>query len=228
MARKRNVYRIDDWLIRAGGVALAVGLLAYGCSDVPDGAAVLDVWQYLLLIGGVVMLMVGHVVRRDERQIARVWRILDQCTEVRIDELQQATGHSRTFLLRALRTINGQPGAYYVWDDAAGTIVDGRMRSHVVVVERCESCGAAVHAKLSMDIPAVPTCDHCGAPVTAKDLNRLKQEQVQALRAELARPVHQLSIPLLLLLLLIFWPAGVLYALWSTGVFDQLLSRVRA
>lgn len=226
MAR-RNVHRIDDALIRAGYLFALVSLTASGCSGRLGAGQ--PTWIELAgFAAAALMLVVGYRVRRDERRIVSVWQILEHSTEARIGELIQATGFDRPFLLRAVRIINQQPNAYYVWDEASDTIIDGRMRSRVVIIERCESCGAGVNAELSMDLADVPACAHCGGPVTSRDLNRLKQENLSALRAESLRPSQKFTLWIFIVLLLIFWPAALAYALWSTGVLNDLFGRARA
>lgn len=224
---KRNVHRIDDVLIRLGFLALAGVMFAVGCTETFEAAP--SAWMPVAVgCGAIITLIIGYAIRRDDRRIVAVWQILDHSTEAHIEELAQATGFERSFLLRAVRTINRQPGAYYVWDEQAGTVIDGRMRSRVVMVERCESCGAHIHAELSMDLNAVPACAHCAGPITSRDLNRLKQENIQALREQTSKPVRQFSFWIFVPLIIIFWPAGVVYAVWTTGLVDELLGRVRA
>jgi hypothetical protein len=225
---KRNITAIDDWLIRVGFLVLAGSMLESSCSSDAVASAGSQFFRTALLIGGAVTLAVGYVVRWDERRIAQVWRILEHSTEVKVEEVSYATGFDQEFLLRAVRTINRQPNAYYVWDRAAGTIVDGRMRSQVLAVDQCESCGAMVNEKISLDLANVPSCTHCNGPVTVQDLNRLKTEGLRELRAKAEQTTPSFSLPLFLVLLFTFWPAAIVYLIWSRGVFDRLLGRVSA
>ena len=222
---KRNLRTTDDWLIRIGYLILAGSLLSSSCSDTFDSQGVGVIGPLLVFAAAVVTLTVGYSLRRDERRITQVWNILEHSAEVHIDELSHATGFSKKFLLRAVRMINGQPDTYYVWDSVAGTIVDGRMRSRIHIVEQCESCGAKVDAEVPFDASVIPTCGHCGGPVKAGAISALKKEMLEALRHKSLRPQRPFSVLLFIFLLLVFWPVAIVYAVWTSGAIDGLLSR---
>ena len=222
---KRNLRTTDDWLIRIGYLILGGSLLASGCSDSFDSQGVGPIGQLLVFSAALVTLTAGYSLRRDERKITQVWNILEHSAEVHIDELSHATGFSKQFLLRAVRMINGQPDTYYVWDSTAGTIVDGRMRARIHVVEQCESCGAKVHAEVPLDASIIPACTHCGGPVKAGEISALKKEMLESLRDKSLRPKRPFSVLLFIVLLVVFWPVAIVYAVWTSGAFDGLLSR---
>lgn len=223
---KKEIHRIDNWLIRCGWLAFASLLFANACTDSFDGrslAMLVFDWRFFAVaLGGMFCLVIGYVIRGRENRVLAVWNILEHATEVSVAELQRSTGFTRTFIDKAVRIINRQPGAYYVFDDANDTIVDGRMRSAVVVVDHCGACGAPVNTRVSLDLPVPPACPHCAGPVLSADMNQLKLERVDALRAQCAAR-SKFSVLLFIVLLFLFWPAAIVYAVWSSGALDGLL-----
>jgi hypothetical protein len=227
---KKDIHKIDNWLIRMGWLAVVSLLFANGCTSTFEDKSALELASnptfIVFAVGAIVLLSVGYAVRRRENQVTAVWNILEHTTEVSIAELERSTGFARPFIQNALHVINRQPGSYYVWDDMADVIVDGRMRARILVVKQCESCGANVNQQVSLDLPKAPACASCGSPVTAGDLNKMKLDQVRELRvAEEAKKQHQFSVLLFIVLLLVFWPAAVAYAVWASGAVDSLFKQ---
>ena len=156
MARK-DIHKIDNMLVRTGWLAAIGLLLAESCAPEREAADVataslplgLPLMSLAVGIAAVVMLLVGYTIRARENKVVAVWDILEHATEVSVSDLERSTGFSRKFIEDAVRTINRQPGCYYVVDDDNGTIVDGRMRSRIVLVEQCQSCGAQVNMQIS-------------------------------------------------------------------------------
>lgn len=224
---KHDLHKIDGYLVRLGWLVLAAGLVSTGCT--PDRAVALGQgwFTWAALATAVPMLVVGYVIRRKERRVATLWDILDQVAEVPVDELVRNTGLGRPFIREALAIINAQPGAYYVWNPQTDVIVDGRLRTRWMVVDSCASCGAPVNLRLTLELSEPPACAHCGAPVVEDDLNRLKLEALREIRAS-SRPEKDFSVLLFVVLLVIFWPAALGYALWKSGLVDGWLARTRA
>jgi hypothetical protein len=227
---KRNLYEFDDWLIRAGYLVGAWALIAPSCSGGAfPTSAFTSLWSLVAMACAVVVLVAGYAVRADERRIVRVWDILDHTREANVEELGASTGYSAEFLRRAVHVINRQPGSYYVFDDANGVIVDGRMRTRHHVIERCDSCGAKVSAQVSLDLPSMPACSHCGNPVSTRSMSELKLERMDELRRTTVQIGHKFRWWLFLLLFLLSGGlAAVIYALWTTGLFDRMLGRADA
>ncbi len=227
---KKDIHKIDNWLIRTGWLVVIGLLFTNGCTAAADDKGVMDLASsmttFTFAIGAVVLLIAGYSIRRHENRVVAVWNILDHATEVSIAELERSTGFARPFIESALHTINRQPGSYYVFDPEADTIVDGRMRSRILVVKQCENCGANVNMQVSLDLPQAPTCGSCGSPVTTGDLNQIKLAQVRELRAaEEAKNNKTFSVLLFVVLLLVFWPAAVVYAVWASGAVESLFKQ---
>ena len=215
--RKKEIHKIDNHLIRFGWIALVVALLMVRADPEPA--------FWIALSAGVVMLAVGYVVRHKEKRVVTVWNILEHATEVSMAELTASTGLSRPFVHEAIAVINAQPGAYYVWNRATDTVVDGRLRARVVMFETCGSCGARVAERLTLDASEVPICEYCGRPVSSEDIGRLKLDALRALREEDRARGKGFSTVLFIVLLIVFWPAAVGYALWKSGIVQGLGAR---
>lgn len=176
----------------------------------------------------VLMLGVGYYVRAQENRALMVWDILERMAEVRADELAASTGLTRETLRRVVALINTQPGAFFVWSSETDMIVDGRLRQRVVHVERCTSCGATVNATLSLDLLQAPVCDFCASPVSSnEELKARRQELLEEIRAQAGGSDKGFSVLIFVLLLIFFWPAALGYAVWKSGVLDQMLGKSR-
>ena len=55
----------------------------------------------------------------------------------------------------------------------------------------------------------------------------LRRETLATIRAGQAQAPKDFSVGLFILLLLVFWPAAVGYALWKGGVLEPILARLR-
>ena len=224
---KRDIHKIDNYLIRCGWLSLTAALLSSGCT--PDGATALGYgWFTWAAFGaGLPLLLAGYTIRRKERRVLAVWNILDQVTEAPVEELIRNTGLSRQFIQESLGIINAQPNAYYVWNPDTDVVVDGRLRTRVFVVDHCANCGASVSLRLTLELSELPTCSHCASPVMDEDWNRLKLDALREIR-EAGTKGSEFSVGLFIVLLIVFWPAALGYALWKSGLIDGWLARAKA
>ena len=222
---KRDIHKVDNYLIRLGWLAVVIGLLSYAFST--DVQAT-DPWVlWTPLAAGALMLPIGYLIRAKERKVIVLWDILDTVSDVRMGDLESSTGFRRPFVLEALAIINAQPGAYFVHEVETDRIVDGRLRTELMAVEACAGCGAPVNERVSLMAESIPGCTHCGAPVLNQDINALRMAALREIRG---RPGagHGFSIVLFLILLLVFWPAALGYAVWKSGVVGGWIARLRA
>ena len=185
-------------------------------------------WLWMLAASAL-MLGSGYAVRRAESRALAVWDILDHVVEVPADELAASTGLTREKLRRTLALINAQPGTYYIWEPTSDMIVDGRLRRRVVHVDRCESCGAKVSFSVTLDLARVPACDYCAGPVVAArdTLLEMREATLREIRGGESAQDRGFSVALFVVLLIVFWPAAVGYALWKSGVLETLITEVK-
>jgi hypothetical protein len=235
--RHRDLYRIDDLLLRAGtwaslGVlAAAVGVVLVGLSEGsvhggdPGLAALGRHGPKLLLaaLGPVVLLGSGFAMRRRERQVHAIWTLLERNAEISVSALLANSDFQRSDLERAVRFLNNRGLGHYVWDRGSDTIQDGRLGSTSLHFEKCDACGAEVSLAVPVAFHEVPRCPYCHDPVAFEGLEERRREAIEALRAE-HRPERSPAGPAFglapdfsaltfFLLLFGFWPAAFFY-LW--------------
>ena len=84
---KKEIHKVDNWLIRGGWLAFVSLLFTNACTDSFDGASlgtlVLD-WRFVAMaLAGTVCLVVGYSIRGRENKVLAVWNILDLSPEGR-------------------------------------------------------------------------------------------------------------------------------------------------
>jgi hypothetical protein len=229
--RDRDIHKIDNVLIASGKVALVLALIGVlmliGVASAPEADpatdAIVIVVGIVLIATPVVLLGIGTSLRRREDRMIAVWTILERNLEVSVRELSINTGYSREFILEVVRVLNRRGLAYFVWDEASDTIVDGRLRSQVVITERCPRCHGPTNQRVPLDRVAEARCQYCGAAFDAAYLAQLKHQVIDRLRAEPPAAnapqtaAATFSVPTFLVLMVIFWPLGVFYALHRSG-----------
>jgi hypothetical protein len=168
------------------------------------------------------LLAAGLWLRRRERQVASVWSLLRQNAVLSVPELLASSDFTRSDLERVVRFLNNRGLAHYVWDRQGDTIQDGRLLSTHVHVETCDACGSSVALELSLSDGEPPRCPFCHGAVSSRSHEELRQEALEALRAE-GRPGPRtaggsrlaFSLGVFVLLLVVCWPAAIAYAVYS-------------
>lgn len=235
----RNLYRIDDILMRAGGVAallfvaafVAILTTALANADPsiprdrdPGLAALLHNGPLLALLAlcPAVLLTAGISLRRRERRILAIWKLLEQNAEISVPGLIANSDFERRDLEHAVRFLNNRGLDHYVWNRESDTIQHARLQTTSLHVEKCDACGAGVALDVPLSFHEIPRCPHCDDPVSADELEERRAEALEQLRAE-RQPVSQpdkslmatsgdFSLVVFLILLAAFWPAAVVYA----------------
>jgi len=241
----RDLYRIDDLLLRAGAVgfllvlavsagvvvvALATAQIAESTGRIEPGLAALVHHAPVLtpaFLCPFALLAAGFAMRRREKRIAAVWRLLQHNAEISVAGLIANSDFRRRDLDRAVRFLNNRGLGHYLWDRETDTIQDARLRSSSLHVEKCDGCGAEIALDVPVGFREVPRCPHCCDLVDVDALERRRREALEALRAEHrpaprsagTRPTPAFSIAVFLVLLFVFWPAAVGYAWlkWQAG-----------
>ncbi len=228
----RNLYRIDDLLIRAGGIAL-FAVVAAGAAIVIVGLAgqageggaepiVSGRQVALLLLAGscpIGLLTGGLAIRRREKRTLAFWKLMQQNVEIHVPDLIANSDHTRADLERSVRLLNNKALGFWVWDRKSDVIRDGRLESVYLHVDKCDGCQASIALRVHASLREVPSCPYCADPVAIESLLELKREAVDEMRAENPPPrarargpfVEPISIGVFLLLLFTFWPAALAY-----------------
>jgi hypothetical protein len=225
---KYNLYRIDDILIKIGWFFLIVFLifafvfLAGLAKNWPYG------YSTRRLVGTIAFgipaagfLVAGQTIRRRERRAVAVWQKLEMAVEVSASDLEAATGYDRLTIAEALLLINRRGNAFYVWDRQTDMIVDGRLRKKTVLVESCPSCGSGINQAFPLAATEPPACPYCGKHLAAERWNGLKEKTLEKIGQDADRTktavthpeITEFRMPTFLLLLFLFWPAALVYAL---------------
>ncbi|MFN3341724.1 MAG: hypothetical protein ACK40M_03445 [Flavobacteriales bacterium] len=222
MARSKNIYRIDSLFITIGTIVTLISVLSIVFSawfffqisgeyipgfPVPSFPSV----KLFFTANGIILLTVGIVFRKQEKKIIRIWDALDTTGEARVNELAVSLGLSRDFVLKHLRTINMQPGAYYVWDEKSDKIIDGRLRTEFMMVQDCPGCGHTINAKVSLSESSTPKCSYCGTVVsTPENLNQHRKD-ILLNRPVVHPPQKEVNWIVFVILVFVFWPAALIY-----------------
>ena len=131
--------------------------------------------------------------------------------------LAVSLGLPREFILRHLKDINAQQHSAYTYDSRSDKIINSRLASEYLVFVDCSNCGRKINQKVSLDLSSPPQCEYCGTSVSADHLNQLKQEALAGLRlapaAAAPAQAEGINIVLLVVLLILFWPAAVFYVI---------------
>lgn len=226
---EKNLYELDDLLLRLGRVgfglllflavcAAAVTLAEGGEAGARELAGRMALPFGLALAVSVALMHVGGRIRKKEKRVLQIWKILRRDVEVSVDELVANSHFELAHLQEAVKLLNTKGLAHYVFDPKTRVVQDARLRTMQMHVEKCDVCGGSVSLEVPVGFRRVPSCPYCGDPVCIDSLDARRQEAIAELRAEatpprsLEGPRVPFSIPIFALLFLCFWPAGVAYA----------------
>lgn len=229
-----NLFRLDDLLIRIGSIGLlasvaigAITLMVFAAdAGVFDRGLVFRLlgryrfFAFAFLVIPGTLLFVGRSIRTRERRIVAIWKLLRQRVRISVPELVANSHFTSEDIEDAVKLLNTRGLGHYVWDRTSGTVQDGRLETETLLIDECEFCGGTVSVQVPIGFDRIPTCEYCGDPVGADELESRRKAAIEALRAEHAPKRADLgssvpfSIPLFIVLMLVFWPAGVAYALY--------------
>jgi len=166
------------------------------------------------------LLWAGLSLRSREKKIAAIWKLLRQNAELVASDLLANSDFARQDLERTVRFLNNRGLGHYVFDRQQDVIQDARLRDMHLHVEKCDACGGSVSLEVQVGSREAPSCPFCGDPVSVDLLEARRRDAIDELRAEHRPPAEAVrggseipfSIPVFLVLLMIFWPAAVGYA----------------
>ena len=230
-----NLYRIDDVLLRTGLVAAVFALLIGNAAVNQLEASGFDAVALAALLAAIAcpltLLGAGYLVRRRERLVVDLWRLIEAHGEVSVSHLCKMSSFNRNQLTSAIKRINRRGRALLVWDEVNEVIRAGprRERSSLTHSEDCQSCGATVNIEVRTQNRDAYTCPYCNRGLDSDRINDLlsklhlqerrdneRPDPVQApvsVAAPTARQGSRLNLPVFILLIVLFWPGAVIYAL---------------
>lgn len=232
MTVKKNIFIADDMLIKTGYVLLCLAILttlvalplldnvAVARGDMGSGIMALAV--FVLAIMPIAFLTAGYRIRAKEKKYLAVWNILEQTLEVSIDDLADNTGLSKETISKALHEINRRGTAFFIYDRPSGLIFDGRLKSQTIAINTCPACKNTLGYTIPLVVSKLPRCKYCGTDLDASHVNRLKQEKIRFILASgpsdgTAQQRGNFSWVVFVILLFVFWPLALGYALMKSG-----------
>jgi len=165
--------------------------------------------------------MAGARLRNRERRAWALHQLVEDYVEMPATDLLRDSDFTKATLDRAIRDLNNSGWAFLVWDRAADVVQDGRLRAARLQIEECGACGAKVSIRVRVGDIDSTRCPYCRDFVGAESLIEEKAELIEALRTDpailSARTTRgaNFSIPVFLILLIVFWPLGIGYAYWK-------------
>ncbi|MGA1871525.1 MAG: hypothetical protein ACMUJM_23610 [bacterium] len=234
MAARKNIFVADDILIRTGYVllflAVVAGLIAWPSMKTgtvnPEDTWIVLLVIFALIIMPIAFLAAGYFIRSQEKKIHAVWNILEKTLEASIDDLAENTGLQKNTIAKAVRLINRRGNAYFIYDRPSGLIFDGRLKSQTVSIKNCPTCGHSIGYTIPLIVTKLPCCSYCRSPLDVSHINRLKQERIESILALNSAPIandafdapkSSFNWELFVILLLLFWPAALVYAYAKSG-----------
>jgi hypothetical protein len=219
-----NLLKLDDVLLRAGGVLCALWLVcsAAGLAHASSTEGTLTGAIGLVVLAATAplgVLVAGFNLRRREHRAWALHKLVDDHVEISASGLVRDSDFTQATLDRAIRDLNNAGAALLVWDRKADLIQDGRLRTARVEVEDCGSCGAKVAVSVrvaDVDAARCPYChDSLGAERVMEERARLIDELDGDAAATRSGPFGSgFSLWIFAVLTFVFWPAGVAYAVW--------------
>jgi len=236
MASSKNIYRIDSLFItnRIDSLFITIGTIVTLISVL---SIIFSAWFFFQISGeyipgfpapsfpsvklffavnGIILLTVGIVFRKQEKKIIRIWDALDTTGEARVNELAVSLGLSRDFVLKHLRTINMQPGAYYVWDEKSDKIIDGRSLSSCwcrIVRDAATPSMQKFHFPNPQLLNAVTAALLFLHLKTSTNIEKTYQHRKDILlnRPVVHPPQKEVNWVVFVILVFVFWPAALIY-----------------
>ncbi len=221
-----NLLKIDDQLIRAGSILAGVWLLGslFAITFALNGDL-----EWRKLIAAVALFpaapiglwMAGARLRKREHRAWALHQLVEDYVELPASDLLRDSDFTMVTLDRAIRDLNNSGWAFLVWDRAADVIQDGRLRAARILVEECDACGAKVSVNVRVGDIASARCPYCRDFLGAEKLIEEKAELIDALDTdpEIIRSRNSsrstFSVPVFVMLLIVFWPLGIGYAFWK-------------
>jgi len=177
-------------------------------------------WPFLVLIPIPVLFFVaGGWLKSRLHCLERFWgAIRDTLVESAIS-IGDKTALNGPQIQTAIDKINQMGFARLKWDPESDIIFDERLSEHNVFIEFCARCNQQLNERIIADLKRIPRCPSCMFEHDKVILDKRKEPIVRRLHEEAssgklvqsARPIF--SIPLYILLAIVFPPLAVAYAL---------------
>ncbi len=241
--KTRNLTVIDDLLIAAGGIGLPLAAsIAYAQWTAIGRLQGGLIYLSLSLIPACIALLVfGLIVRHQEKTTLRLWALLQHTPDARLSTLLQQSRFTLEDVRRGTRSLNNAGIGHYILNEQADRLYDGRLNARMSLRHECTGCGATTELTVNLQEQDELACSYCLTPFRVESINQMRQQQRQAVAGEIARHTSArlmslaghdnnlkaptLSVRVLLLLMVVFWPGALFYFLrylWSRRRHEAL------
>lgn len=201
-------------------------------------ARVGEFFWFFILFGTlpIAFLVTGSLVRKKENKILAVLSLLERSLETSMNDIARNTDLSREFVLEAIRVINMRGLGYFVFDENTQRISDARLRTEVVLVEKCPNCGAGSSQRVNISLDSSPACQFCQTPFPIEFLNELKFQRMDTIQRNDTRqqqatapqqPVavatngKPFNMGVFIFWIIFFWPVAIYYAVTRQNNFRR-------
>ena len=219
--QKVNIYRSDDILLLIGKILtyiLILPILATAVklssdkADISTAAALV-----IMIITPSAFIISGRIIRRQEEKIIALHRILTDNPEVYIQDILNSTAMTRDEIRKKIIILNSRGFGFYVFEPESDSILNSRLRTRNIIIEKCPGCGNIINRKIPLNLSEIPLCPYCNNPIDITYLNDEKKRIIDSIVSrETAREIiHEekkdINIAVLILLVLFFWPGAIIY-----------------
>jgi hypothetical protein len=224
--READLMRLDDVLIRNAKMLAAVVVLAAVVAwmlpeEVRGSGPVLFGALGFAALAPLAMTFFGLALRARERRAVALMRLVDRHVELSAGDLLQNSDFSPESLEAAIRDLNSSGARHVVWDRSTGSIQDGRLRLSRAHFETCSACGAKIALDVALHQASRARCPVCDVALDAREIDDAKQAVMSEISARsesprgsaLAPTSSSFSLPVFLVLAVLFWPLALVYGL---------------
>jgi len=205
---KRNIYKIDDYCFRLACILAAFAAI---CLLFFLGKPSTTLFMFLLFwsLSAVILFSVGYSYRTTENKLVRLTDIIVGEGSIRLSDLSELAGVPLDKLRKLIAEIEKHNWPLIKLEkDRVGLFIGGS----VELANHCHSCGASSSHTIQLHSSA-PQCSYCGAPVDGAKVAEAKKELYDRARLLCTQQTSKklLSVPLLIILFIFFWPAALIY-----------------
>ncbi len=219
---KENIYRSDDILLLIGKILtwiLIIPVIITLIAAVTEKADAATVTALLIMtITPAAFIVSGRIIRKKEKQILVLYRILRENPEVFINDITNSTNMTRESIIKTTVLLNSRGLGFFVFEPESDSILNSRLRARNIIVEKCPGCGSIINMKVPLNLSQIPHCPYCNNPIDVSYLNTEKTRIIDNIvktnsEPQIFKKEKKINIFILILLILFFWPAAVFYVI---------------
>lgn len=220
-----NITSLDNKLLQGSGIAMFAAILFFvAYLNAGSNRSYLQLaWLISIVIIGISLLVAGIWARRQEKKCVGLWRLMQTHPDVQLSLYLQQSGNTLSDVQKAARTINDAGAGLLVVDTVNDRLYDNRLSGRESITFQCQNCGANSTASFGLLEGTRVACQYCEAPAPDELLPNSDEKQENLVKSNAERMglmFHSgknqhgdINIPILIILVLVFWPAAVVYVI---------------